>query len=78
MGALGRGRRSSPCPGAESAHAFEVPSVTLFEVGSQFRFRSGVESVGTGTGNMPVCCMPPTLARSEMSAISGTFNQSCH
>jgi len=27
---------------------FEVPLVALFEVGSQFRFRNGVERVGTG------------------------------
>ncbi len=33
---------------------FEAPAVTLFEVGSQFRFRSGVERVGTGTGNSGV------------------------
>ncbi len=34
---------------------FEVPLVELFEVGSQFRFRRGVERVGTGTGNSGVC-----------------------
>ena len=33
---------------------FEVPLIELFEVGSQFRFRSGVERVGTGTGNRGV------------------------
>ena len=33
---------------------FEVPLVELFEVGSQFRFRSGVERVGTGTGKSGV------------------------
>jgi hypothetical protein len=33
---------------------FEAPLVALFEVGSQFRFRNGVERVGTGTGNRDV------------------------
>jgi len=33
---------------------FEVPLVALSEVGSQFRFRNGVERVGTGTGNRDV------------------------
>lgn len=33
---------------------FEVPLVELFEVGSRFRYRNGVQSVGTEPGNCGV------------------------